>query len=42
MHQSIIVDLLVHHQFVFSEPCQDNATATGRVWHLHVRKEGAR
>ena len=42
MHQSTIVTLLLHHQFVCSEPWKNNLTATGRVWHLHMRKEGAR
>jgi len=42
MYQCIIVDLLSHHQFVLHGFCKDNLTATGRVWHLHVGKEGAR
>jgi hypothetical protein len=41
MYQFIIVDLLSHHQFVAYGPCKYNLTATSRMWHLHVRKEGA-
>jgi hypothetical protein len=42
MYQSIIVDLLSHHQFVLHRLCKDNLTAIGRVRHLHIRKEDAR
>jgi hypothetical protein len=41
MYQCIIVDLLSHHQFVLHQLGKDNLTAIGRVWHLHLRKEGA-